>query len=122
MEEEEFPIPAELYEPLKRLAEKLGRSVDDLVVEAITKMLKPHVEIEEGKLVHDYVTVTVKIPKNLYRFMQVFLDIAGESEEAFIVREVIDSIDNILNDLESVPWLDKDRIIEKYGLKEILDC
>ena len=70
----------------------------------------------------EYVEVQIKVPKYIYEFVEALANFSRTKIEQFWETELIDTVKSTI-DCISGNYVDKDILIERYNLKQILeDC
>ena len=70
----------------------------------------------------EYVEVRVRVPKPIVDFVKALVEFSGFDFEAFWERELVNTVHSIISAI-SGPYVDSERLIERYGLREVLkDC
>ena len=66
----------------------------------------------------DLVTVTIRIPKQVDRFIRALCAFSGLDIERFYEKELVTAIESITSSMTG-PYIDSERIKEVYGLNEV---
>jgi len=120
----EIQIPQKDYDQLAKLADKLGRNIDDLVVEAILEGIKRADEkISKQETDDEIVTVNVRLGKWFHDFIKDYLEFIGSTDtvEDFCRDAIFGDIDALQDQLHGLDHFNAKDFFNKYPHVCMLD-